>query len=73
MFHYPVESDVILFLKHLVESLQPFAKAHSVALSFESDKKTLKLSYHPETVASDVLQLICRIEKLIADSSKCYK
>jgi AraC-like DNA-binding protein len=70
MFHYPVESDVILFLKHLVESLQPFAKAHSVALSFESDKKTLKLSYHPETVASDVLQLICRVVTFTPQNQK---
>jgi AraC-like DNA-binding protein len=61
MLHYPIESDVILFLKHIVESLQPFAKAHSVALTFESPKKILKLSYHPETVASDVIQLICRV------------
>jgi AraC-like DNA-binding protein len=70
MLHYPVESDVILFLRHLVESLQPFAKAHSVALSFESDKKTLKLSYHPETVASDVLQLICRIVTFTPQNQK---
>ena len=61
MLHYPIESDVLLFLKHLVESLQPFAKAHSVALSFECGKKTLKLTYHPETVAADILQLICRV------------
>jgi AraC-like DNA-binding protein len=61
MIHYPVEADVLLFLRQLVESLQPFANAHSVTLSFESSKKVLKLSYHPETIASDVIQLICRI------------
>ena len=61
MLHYPVESDVFLFLRHLVESLQPFAKAHSVALTFESDQKALRLSYHPETVSSDVTQLLCRV------------
>lgn len=61
MLHYPVEADVLLFLKHIVESLQPFAKAHSVALSFECAKKSLKLSYHPEMVAADVTQLICRV------------
>ncbi len=61
MLNYPVEADVLLFLKHIVESLQPFAKAHSVALSFESTKKILKLNYHPETVASDITQLICRV------------
>lgn len=61
MLHYPVQCDVLLFLKHIVESLQPFAKAHSVALSFESDTETLRLSYHPETVASDVTQLLCRV------------
>jgi AraC-like DNA-binding protein len=61
MLHYPIEADVLIFLKHIVESLQPFAKAHSVTLSFESPKKVLKLSYHPETVASDVTQLLCRV------------
>lgn len=61
MLHYPVEADVLLFLRHIVESLQPFAQAHSVALSFECDKKTLRLSYHPEMVASDVIQLLCRV------------
>jgi hypothetical protein len=61
MLHYPVESDVLLFLRHIVTSLQPFANAHSVALTFECDKETLRLSYHPETVASDVTQLLCRV------------
>ena len=61
MLHYPVEADVLRFLRHIVESLQPFAKAHSVALTFECDRETLRLSYHPETVASDVTQLLCRI------------
>jgi AraC-like DNA-binding protein len=61
MLHYPIESDILLFLRHIVESLQPFAKAHSVALTFECKHKVLKLSYHPETVASDITQLICRV------------
>jgi|GEM_PF-1063357 len=61
MLHYPIESDILLFLKGIIASLQPFAQAHSVALAFESDKETLFLSYHPETVASDVTQLICRV------------
>ena len=61
MINYPVKSDVLLFLRQLVASLQPFAQAHSVALTFECDKETLLLSYHPETVASDVMQLLCRV------------
>ena len=61
MLHYPIESDVLLFLKGIIASLQPFAQAHSVALSFESAQENLLLSYHPETVASDVTQLICRV------------
>lgn len=61
MLHYPIESDVLLFLKGMIASLQPFAQAHSVALSFESDSETLFLSYHPETVSSDITQLICRV------------
>ncbi len=61
MRHYPVKSDVLLFLKHIVVSLQPFATAHSVALTFVSEREHLLLSYHPETVACDVTQLICRV------------
>jgi AraC-like DNA-binding protein len=61
MLQYPVESDVLLFLRGLVASVQPFAQAHSVGLSFESDTESLRLSYHPETVASDLTQLLCRV------------
>lgn len=61
MLFYPVEADVLIFLRQLVGSLQPFATAHSVALSFESDRETLPLSYHPEMIASDLTQLLCRI------------
>ncbi len=70
MLHYPVEADVLLFLRHIVESLQPFAKAHSVALSFESEKETLRLNYHPETVASDVTQLLCRVVTFTPQNQK---
>jgi len=41
MLHYPIESDVLLFLKGIIASLQPFAQAHSVALSFESAQEML--------------------------------
>ncbi|GAB2561857.1 helix-turn-helix domain-containing protein [Spirosoma areae] len=61
MLQYPVESDVLLFLRGIVTSLQPFATAHSVGLSFESDTESLRLRYHPETVASDLTQLLCRV------------
>ena len=61
MLNYPVESDVLLFLRGIIASLQPFAKAHSVALSFESDVEILRLSYHPETIACDLIQLLCRV------------
>jgi len=61
MLIYPVEADVLVFLKSIIEALQPFAKAHSVSLTFECDKKTLCVSYHPESVAADLIQLLCRI------------
>ena len=61
MLQYPVKADVLLFLRQLTESLQPFAKAHSVALSFESNEQSLILNYHPEMMASDLMQLLCRI------------
>ena len=61
MLFYPTEADVLYFLRQLVESLQPFAKAHSVALTFESDDETLTVSYHPETIAPDLIRLLCRM------------
>jgi AraC-like DNA-binding protein len=70
MLHYPVESDVLLFLKHIVVSLQPFATAHSVALTFVSERAHLLLSYHPETVACDVTQLICRVVTFTPQNQK---
>jgi AraC-like DNA-binding protein len=72
MLHYPVESDVLLFLKHIVTSLQPFAQAHSVALTFVSERESLRLSYHPETVASDVTQLICRVVTFTPQNQKVH-
>jgi len=61
MLIYPVEADVLVFLKSIVEALQPFARAHSVALSFERKFSKLHLNYHPETIVSDLMQLLCRI------------
>jgi AraC-like DNA-binding protein len=61
MINYPVKSDVLPFLRYLVASLQPFAEAHSVLLTFESDRQTLQLNYHPETIAADLMQLLCRV------------
>lgn len=61
MLFYPVEADVLYFLRQLVESLQPFAKAHSVGLTFESDRETLRIRYHPETIAPDLTRLLCRV------------
>lgn len=61
MIQYPVNADPIYFLSHLVASLQPFADAHSVSLSFESEIKSLQLNYHPETVIADLIPLLCRI------------
>ncbi len=61
MLFYPVEADVLYFLRQLIESLRPFAKAHSVALTFESDDETLSVRYHPETIAPDLTRLLCRI------------
>lgn len=61
MLHYPVQTDVVIFLRHLVMSLQAFAKAHSVALTFESEHPFLNLNHYPESIATDLVQLICRI------------
>lgn len=61
MIQYPVKADTILFLKHLVDAVKPFARAHSVVLTFQSERKDFHASYHPESISSDLIQLLCRV------------
>ena len=59
--NYPIQADIIPFIKHVVEACYPFAQAQSVTLHFETPKKTLIVQYNPEEIIADLTQLICRI------------
>ncbi len=61
MIQYPVKADTILFLKYLVNAVKPFARAHSVVLTFQSEHKDFHASYHPESISSNLIQLLCRV------------
>jgi AraC-like DNA-binding protein len=58
---FPVHADMVGLIRGLVESLQPFARAHEVSLSFECCHKLLEALYQPEQITQDVTQLICRV------------
>ncbi len=52
--NYPIQADVVPFLKSVAESCRPFAEAQSVTLSLEIPMESLVVHYHPEEVAGDL-------------------
>lgn len=59
--NYPVQADVIPFLKNIVQSCRPFAEAQSVNLMCQTHITQLIVPYNPEEIVTDLTQLICRI------------
>ena len=58
---FPVNADIIGLIQGCVKSLQPFASAQDVSLSFESEITEKEAFYQPEEIISAVTKLICRI------------
>lgn len=58
---YPVKTEVLALLRHLVEALQPFARVHFVRLTFESEMESLEATYYPEFLVPDITQVLCRV------------
>ncbi len=58
---YLIEADIIVFLKHLVAALEPFAQAQQVSLHFRSEAPQLLLRYHPEEISIALTTLLCRV------------
>ena len=67
---YSSESDIVPFLKNLTLSLQPYAQANEVNLSFTSCLKEQNVLYQPALLSQSVVQLICNIINLVPPKSK---
>lgn len=67
---YSAEADIFPFLKGLVQTLQPYAKAHEIHLSFSSGIKKQIIEYQPFLLSKSVVQLICNIINLLPPKVK---
>ena len=59
--NYPIQADVMPFLKNIIASCLPFSAAQSVGLRCETSLTSLVVPYNPEEIVTDLTQLICRI------------
>jgi AraC-like DNA-binding protein len=62
---YPAEADIVPFLKSLLQSLQPYALANEVKLSFSTAIKKQSLLYQPFLLSQSVTHLVCNIINLL--------
>lgn len=67
---YSSETDIVIFIKGLVQSLFPYAQANDVRISFSSDTRKLEVLYHPLLLSQAVIQLICNMINLLPPKSK---
>lgn len=58
---FQVKADLVRLLRGLVDSMQPFAEAHQVALSFESQDAEVIAFYQPEGIIPNITRLLTRI------------
>lgn len=58
---YPVKTDILPLLKHLVDGIQLFADANGVMLQFECRRDIIEMEYHPENLLPDLTQVICQV------------
>jgi AraC-like DNA-binding protein len=66
---YPSESDIIPFVKSITQSLQPYAQANDVQISFSSGIKKQVVNYQPFLLSQSIVQLICSIISLVPPKS----
>ena len=67
---YPAEADIVPFLKNLTQSLQAYAQASKVHLSFSSCLEKQVLSCQPVLLSQTLVQLICNIFNVLPPNSK---
>lgn len=66
---YPSEADIIPFVKSIIQSLQPYAQANEVQISFSSGIRKQVLNYQPFLLSQSLVQLICTIINLVPPKS----
>ena len=66
---YQAESDIVPLLKGIINSLQPYAKANDVDLSFSSRIKKQVVQYQPYLLSQSIVQIICTIINLVPPKS----
>ncbi len=66
---YPSDADILPFARNLVQSLQPYANANEVQLTFVSGIKKQVLNYQPFLLSQSLVQLICGIINLVPPKS----
>ena len=67
---YSSDADIVAFLKGLTQSLQPYALANEVHLSFSSGMKKQMVQYQPFLLSQSLVQLICNMINLLPPKSK---
>ena len=67
---YPAEADIVSFFKGLIQSLQSYALANGVTLSFTSGIKKLPLQYQPFLLTQSVVHLVCNLINLVPPGSQ---
>jgi AraC-like DNA-binding protein len=67
---YSSEADILPFLKGLIQSIQPYAKANDLHISFSSDIKKQVLQYQPYLLSQSLVQLICNLISLLPPKSQ---
>ena len=67
---YSAESDVVPFIRNLVNSLLPYAKANEINLMFLTGEKSREVRYQPFLLSQSVIQLICNLINYLPPNSK---
>lgn len=67
---YPSEADIVPFVKSLEQSLQPYARANQVQISFQSSIKKQIVYYQPLILSQSLIELICNIINVVPPKSK---
>lgn len=67
---YASETDIVMFVKGLVQSLLPYAKANDINLSAITGEKKLVAHYQPFLLSQSLVQLICNLINLLPPKSR---
>lgn len=66
---YSSETDIVPFLKGLVQSIIPYAKVHDVQISFSAAMKKQVVLFNPYLLSQSLVQLTCNIINLLPPKS----